>query len=582
MRLRRLEVERFRGIRQLDWRKIGVTAAIVGPGDSGKSSVLDAIERVLSPRWNLAFDDTDFWMLETTHPIVIRATLTDLPEHFYRDTKFGLYLQGFDEDQGVAVAPTGEAEQASALVIELTVEASLEPQWNVINSDGEKRTIQARDREALGMLRVGAYVDQHLGWSRGSVLARLTSEGDDGDGDAVGAALANVARQARASLQLDDLGQLASTAKLVEEAGRNIGVNHAAGLSPHLDAGALSVATGALGLHDGAVPVRRAGLGTRRLLTIAMQRESSKEQGITVVDEFEHGLEPHRIRRLLRVLRGKPPEAAATGGQLVLTTHSPTVLSELDPKEIYVARRGSDGVMTVAHLPDAIDFVLKRVPSALLAAKVVVAEGATEEGICLALDEAWTEELSGTSFAYRGVSVVYGHGSNQPANTAKFLIQLGYGAAIFVDSDSNDQAGRAVGATVLRWPGDGDGASSEQRIALDLPLDGLREMIQLAVSSSKSHDAKAVRNAVVAKLQAAGVQATDAEFDPDAPADWPLRVDEAAFRAAFGLAAKNSKWFKDRHEGHRLGQLVARHWTALANTPTRKVLEGLREFAHGV
>jgi predicted ATP-binding protein involved in virulence len=78
MKLRRLEVENFRGIQSLDWRHIADTAALVGPGDSGKSTILDAIERVLSSKWNVPFDDTDFWSLKTDKPIVIRATLTDL------------------------------------------------------------------------------------------------------------------------------------------------------------------------------------------------------------------------------------------------------------------------------------------------------------------------------------------------------------------------------------------------------------------------------------------------------------------------------------------------------------------------
>lgn len=92
MRLRRLEIENFRGVKSLDWRHVAETAALVGPGDSGKSTILDAIERVLSPRWNVAFDDTDFWDLNTDNPIVIRATITELSSSFYRDSKFGLVM----------------------------------------------------------------------------------------------------------------------------------------------------------------------------------------------------------------------------------------------------------------------------------------------------------------------------------------------------------------------------------------------------------------------------------------------------------------------------------------------------------
>lgn len=43
MRLRRLGIENFRGVRSLDWRHIPETAALVGPGDSAKSTILDAI-----------------------------------------------------------------------------------------------------------------------------------------------------------------------------------------------------------------------------------------------------------------------------------------------------------------------------------------------------------------------------------------------------------------------------------------------------------------------------------------------------------------------------------------------------------
>src|SRR5690606_19006380 len=103
MRLRRLQIESFRGVKALDWRHIAETAALVGPGDSGKSTILDAIERVLSPKWNVSFDDTDFWDLHTEAPIVIRATITNLPSSFYRDSKFGLLLHGFDTTNGEAV-----------------------------------------------------------------------------------------------------------------------------------------------------------------------------------------------------------------------------------------------------------------------------------------------------------------------------------------------------------------------------------------------------------------------------------------------------------------------------------------------
>lgn len=564
MRLRRLEIENFRGVKSLEWRHIAETAALVGPGDSGKSTILDAIERVLSPRWNVAFDDTDFWDLDTDAAIVIRATITDLPPGFYRDSKFGLLLHAFDKDKGEAIPAEGADDEVHALVVELRVDASLEPSWNVLDADGTAHPFMARDREALGMLRVGGYVDQHLGWSKGSVLTRLTDTGD-----AVGAVLAEATRQARAGLDTDGLDKLTSAAQKVEALAKNLGVALKEGLVPHLDASSLSLAAGALSLHDGKVPTRRAGLGTRRLLAVAMQREAAAQSGLTIVDEFEHGLEPHRIRRLLGVLRGRPLEGdGLASGQLILTTHSPTVLRELEAGELVVTRMAADGTVAVRSLPAAVAYVLKKTPEALLARKVIVGEGATEVGLCHGLDEAWTAETGG-SFGYRGVVVVDGLGSTQPAQISGHLVTLGYDVALLIDSDAKAKLGRAAGAAVLQWPG---GVCTEQRLAADLPEAAIAQMAVAAEERGGPY----VRDALAHQLGLSRAALKEGD-----PASWLGAAGVAAFRPAFGKVADEKGWFKSRDGGAFLGGLVALHWLAIADTPTHEVIAKLKAFAHG-
>lgn len=566
MRLRRLELENFRGVKALDWRHIAETAALVGPGDSGKSTILDAIERVLSPKWNVAFDDTDFSDLHTGAPILVRATITDLAPSFYRDSKFGLHLHAFDKDKGEAVRAEGGDDEQHALVVELRVDASLEPVWSVLDADGATHPFMARDREALGMLRVGGYVDQHLGWSKGSVLMRLTDSGD-----AVGAVLAEATRQARSGLKTDGLEKLTAAAQKVEALGKNLGVAPRNTLIPYLDASSLSVAAGALSLHDGKVPMRRAGLGTRRLLAVAMQHEAAAQSGLTIVDEFEHGLEPHRIRRLLRVLRGRAPEGDGLAkGQLILTTHSPTVLHELEPAEVAVTRRAADGTVTVQSLPTAVDYILKRTPQALLARKVIVAEGVTEVGLCQALDEAWTTETGG-SFGYRGVVVVDGLGGTQPAEISGHLASLGYEVALLIDSDAKAKVNRAVGAQVLAWP---QGLCTEQCLANDLPEAAISQMAAVA----DDRGGRGVREALADQLGAPRASLKEGD-----PASWITAKGVDAFRKAFGDLAKkkNQAWFKNREQGAFLGRLIAEHWSAIPNTPTHEVIGKLRSFAHG-
>jgi hypothetical protein len=302
-----------------------------------------------------------------------------------------------------------------------------------------------------------------------------------------------------------------------------------------------------------------------------MQREAATQFGLTIVDEFEHGLEPHRIRRLLRVLRGRAPEGDGLAkGQLILTTHSPTVLHELEAAEVAVTRRDANGAVTVRSLPAAVDYILKRTPQALLARKVIVAEGATEVGLCHALDEAWTIETGG-SFGYRGVVVVDGLGGTQPAEISGHLASLGYEVALLIDSDAKAKVSKAVGAQVLAWP---QGHCTEQCLANDLPEAAISQMAVVA----DERGGRSVREALADQLGAARASLKEGD-----PASWVTAKGVDAFRKAFGDLAKKKgqAWFKTREQGAFLGGLIAQHWGAITNTPTHEVIGKLRAFAHG-
>ena len=79
MKIRHIKIERFRGIRKMEWRVGGDFVCLVGPGDSTKTTILDAVEFALSPRWNIPFDDSDFYNADTSAPIVITLTVGDRP-----------------------------------------------------------------------------------------------------------------------------------------------------------------------------------------------------------------------------------------------------------------------------------------------------------------------------------------------------------------------------------------------------------------------------------------------------------------------------------------------------------------------
>ena len=56
----------------------------IGPGDSGKSSILDAIDYCLGARRNLLIADTDFHLLDVNNPINITIALGKLDDSEHR------------------------------------------------------------------------------------------------------------------------------------------------------------------------------------------------------------------------------------------------------------------------------------------------------------------------------------------------------------------------------------------------------------------------------------------------------------------------------------------------------------------
>ena len=171
----------------------------------------------------------------------------------------------------------------------------------------------------LAPTRIGTLTDFNLGWRKGSVLNRLTDEKADAS-----AALAKAARDARTAFGDDADKQLGETLRLVGEVAQELGIDVGAHARALLDAHSVSFGGGTISLHDEVgVPLRGLEVGSTRLLIAGLQRKAAAQSSILLVDELEHGLEPHRIIRLLGSLGAKEPEPPL---QVFMTTHSPVAL----------------------------------------------------------------------------------------------------------------------------------------------------------------------------------------------------------------------------------------------------------------
>src|SRR5882762_10098604 len=371
MRIRHLSISNFRGIREMGWALPDKALfCLIGRGDCTKSTILEALRRIFYPQWNLVFDDADFYQCKPENTIRLEAVLGCIPEEFCDLENYGHCLCGWDQANLRRYDDPGEGLE-DALRIRLAVGADLELTWRVVKTDEDEGVrFKTNDRAKAAVSLIGAASDRHLTWSRGSLLNQLTET------ENISSSLAEAARAAKAAMEAhrnESLTKFDQVAKKVEATARTLGVNVASSYKAQLDSDAINVRIASLAIHDGDMPLRQLGLGSKRMLTTGLQKNSLRVPHITLFDEVEIGLEPHRIARLVHHLKEDKK------GQYFLTTHSPVVLRELTVDDLCIvhSRAGKTEIIAAnkAAIADSIQGKIRLGAEAFLAPKIIVCEG---------------------------------------------------------------------------------------------------------------------------------------------------------------------------------------------------------------
>lgn len=452
-RIRKIEIANFRGIQRLVWCPMPGFNCLIGTGDSGKSTVLDAIDLCLGARRNIQISDADFFGLDITAPISITLTLGNLDDSMRSLESFGAFLRGFHAATGVVEdEPSAGAEVV--LCLNLTVASDLEPSWTLISDrasqQGLVKSLAWKDRVALAPTRIGALADYNLSWQRGSVLNRISEERADAS-----AALVKAARDARGTFGDQAEQQLGEALAIVATTSQELGVHIGTKARALLDSHSVSFGGGTISLHsEGGIPLRSLGVGSTRLLVAGLQRQAASQASIVLSDELEYGLEPHRIARFLGSLGAKE----ASPLQVFLTTHSPVALRELSGGQLFVLRRGPRGhEARLVGTGNETQSTIRLFPEAFLASSVIVCEGASEIGLLRGLD-LYLVEQGGVSLAAQGVAMVDCGGGepDRPYDRAAAFQSLGYRVMVVRDDDKRptaavEQAFKQNGGTVMAY-----------------------------------------------------------------------------------------------------------------------------------
>ena len=211
------------------------------------------------------------------------------------------------------------------------------------------------------MFLVSDYLDRHFSWSKGTPLYSLLRQRNiEVETDKI---IADANRKAKDIIkQSDSFNSFDSIIANIKKAASSLGLS-IVDLEALIDFTNTFVKEGNIALHSDGIPYRMNGKGTRRLLSIAIQLELVKQGGIILIDELEQGLEPDRAKFLAKQLKDN------NQGQVFITTHSSNVLVELDAKNIFLKKIGSEQLFSFNE-----DFqgCIRKNPEVFFAKKIIV------------------------------------------------------------------------------------------------------------------------------------------------------------------------------------------------------------------
>lgn len=567
----KLSIRNFRTFSKFVWKPSLGMNCLVGAGDSGKSTVLDAIDYCLGARRSVQFCDYDFHNSDTDQPIKINILLGSLEPSLLSMDAYGDFFHGYNlEADKLEVEPGHGLE--TTLVLQLKVEKDLEPQWSLLSNRADNkelhRNLRWEDRQNSAPLRLGDHGDWHLTWRRGALFEKLTEEKL-----ALTVGLSDAAREARANFGSSANSELKKTLETVKNSAEELGVPTGGVVNALLDANSVKFGTGAIALHDANnIPLSSLGTGSKRLLIAGLARKVAKSANISLVDEIETGLEPHRIRNLLNTLGAKDTEPLQ---QVFATTHSPVVLRELAHSQLTLLRtdkKTGDSEPIVA-LASAQRF-LRSTPEAFLGKRILICEGKSEMGFLRGFDQnPYTDHC--VSMETLGTVLVDGGGADSVLPPANEFLRLGYEVAIFMDSDkplNEDDEHEFVtnGGTVFRWP---NKWALEDAIFQCVSGIEILSLLDYATSLPQGHKVDdQIKTASSNKFDLANARgwAADNQLPPGSS-------------TILGAAARNKKtgWFKSisRYE-HIAKNILSPNWS-LEPTPLTEVTTAVLNWAWG-
>lgn len=438
--IRLLTIKRFRGIEKLIWRPNKGVNVLLGGGDVGKTTILEAVALLLNPTNASALSDADYWQRRYEDGFVIGAAMSLPLSCGIAEQRKTVWPWEWDGKR--PRIPDMEADNGQPNDPVFCVRAcgtpDFELQHEICQPDDTSDHFPVSVRRNIGVVRLSGEDrnDRDLRLIQGSALERLLS--DKTLRSRLGQKLAsNDVKDELKDEAKTALGELDERfAKRALPSDLGLGLVGGPGFS-------LNALIGLTAAKDGAMlPLSSWGAGTRRLAALEVAAAHQAEHPIMVVDEIERGLESYRQRVLMEELIASP-------SQVFVTTHSaPAVSAAANASLWYVDAGGA-----VGSLPASVGAQQKRDPETFLARVAIIAEGATEVGFVTTL----INRALGEDMRRHGIWVSNGGSNSETLTVLQGLAASGLKVGGFADNEGTDNTRwenvkEKLGDLLMRWP----------------------------------------------------------------------------------------------------------------------------------
>ena len=424
--IRQLHIERFRGIENLKWNPASGMNVILGGGDVGKTTILEAIALLLNPSNSMVLSEADYWQCNVRDGFFIRATVS-LPasSDIGQQAKFAWPWQWNGEHAVTPLCAQSDGDDIPVTdqpvyCLQVSATQDLEINWQIIQPNDEIDVLSAAVRRKIGLVRLSGddRNDRDLRLVYGSALDRLLA--DNGLRARIGQHLAqfdlqeDLTEEARIALRkLDETLKRESLPHRLE-----LGVTSSQGLS-------IGALTGlfASQSENVSLPLTSWGGGTRRMATLQIAAAAESSTHITVVDELERGLEPYRVCKLISTLLGDL-------SQSFVTTHSAIAIGAATAAHLWYL----DGAGNIGRLPQQrIASLQRRDAVTFLSRFSIICEGQTEIGFVSYL----LEKAIDGQFRDQGIHLADGQGNECTLSILEAMARAGLSFGGFADHEGN-------------------------------------------------------------------------------------------------------------------------------------------------